>query len=106
MKVIDANYNVRVGYWASRNNVQKYKVYVIVIQMFDLDFVNNLQQFPRNNPWLAKLTNCNYKTCLLHQEKNLLGINKVDQYSLVEASNKKWPENESDLEDDEYELPI
>jgi hypothetical protein len=31
MKAIDANYNVVLGYWASRNNVQEYKVYVIVI---------------------------------------------------------------------------
>jgi len=30
----------------------------------------------------------------------------VEQYSLVEASCKKWLENESDLNDDEYELPI
>jgi len=29
MKVIDANYSVRMGYWASRNNVQEYKVYVM-----------------------------------------------------------------------------
>jgi hypothetical protein len=29
-----------------------------------------------------------------------LGTNKLDQYSLVETSNKKW------LENDEYELPI
>jgi hypothetical protein len=35
-----------------------------------------------------------------------LGTNKLDQYSSVETSNKKWLENESDLENDEYELPI
>jgi hypothetical protein len=39
MKVIDAKYSVRVGYWASRNNVEEYKVYVTMIQMFDLNFV-------------------------------------------------------------------
>jgi len=66
MKMIDANYNVKVGYWALINNVQKNKVYVIVIRMFDSDFVNNLQQILGKNPWLAKLTNHNYKTCLLH----------------------------------------
>ncbi len=33
-------------------------------------------------------------------------MNKVDQYSLIKVSNKKWLENENDLEDDEYELPI
>jgi hypothetical protein len=26
MKVIDVNYSVKMGYWASKNNVQKYKV--------------------------------------------------------------------------------
>lgn len=39
VKVIDAKYSVRVGYWASRNNVHEYKVYVTMIQMFDLNFV-------------------------------------------------------------------
>jgi hypothetical protein len=43
MKAIDVDYNVRVRYWASRNNVQEYKVYVIVIRMFNLDIMNNLQ---------------------------------------------------------------
>jgi hypothetical protein len=42
MKAIDANYNVRVGYWALKNNMQEYKVYVTKIWMFDSDFVNNL----------------------------------------------------------------
>jgi hypothetical protein len=50
MKAINANYSVRVGYWASRNNVQEYKVYVVVIRMFNLDFVNTLRQVPRDNP--------------------------------------------------------
>jgi hypothetical protein len=66
MKAIDANYSVRVGYWASKNNMQEYKVYVIVIWIFDSVFVNNLWQAPRNNLWLAKSTNRNYKTHLLH----------------------------------------
>ncbi len=50
MKVVTADYNVRVGYWASRNNVEEYKVYVTMIWMFDLDFVNDLWQAPRDNP--------------------------------------------------------
>jgi hypothetical protein len=69
--------------------------------MFDWDFVNNLRQAPREYPWPAKLTNHNYKTCLLHHAKYLLGMNKTNQYSLVEES-----KNESDPKDDEYELPI
>jgi hypothetical protein len=33
-------------------------------------------------------------------------MNKADQYSSVEASCDKWLENESDPNDDVYELPI
>jgi hypothetical protein len=42
MKSIDAKCNVKVGYLALKNNVQEYKVYAIMIHMFNLDFVNNL----------------------------------------------------------------
>ncbi len=42
IKIIDAEYNVRVGYLALKNNMKEYKVYVIMICMFDIDFVNNL----------------------------------------------------------------
>jgi hypothetical protein len=103
MKVIDVDYNVGVGYWALRNNMQEYKVYVIVIQMFNSDFVNNLQQAPENNLWPIKST---YRTHSVCQVGYLLGMNKTYQYSLVETSNKKWPKNESDPQDNKYELPI
>jgi hypothetical protein len=33
-------------------------------------------------------------------------MNNAYQYSLVKVLNKKWLENENDLKDDEYELPI
>jgi hypothetical protein len=33
-------------------------------------------------------------------------MRRVNQYSLVEATCKKWPKNESDPNDDEYELLI
>jgi len=33
-------------------------------------------------------------------------MNKAYQYSLVKTSHKKWPENESDLDDDKYDLLI
>jgi hypothetical protein len=92
MKAINANYNVKVGYWASRNNVQEYKVYVAMIWMFNSDFVNNLRQALGDNPWLAKPTNQNYRTCLLRQEEYLLATNKLEQYSLVDVSNNKWLE--------------
>jgi hypothetical protein len=31
MKVIDVDYNVKMGYWASKNNVQEYKVFMTMI---------------------------------------------------------------------------
>ncbi len=74
--------------------------------MFDLDFVNSLWQAPRDNLWLGEPINQNYKTHLLHQAEYLLGTSKANQCSLVEAAHKKWPNNENDLDDDEYELPI
>jgi hypothetical protein len=86
MQMIDVDYNVRVGYWASRNNVEEYKVYVIVIQMFNLNFMNNLWQDPSDNPWLEESTNHNYKTHVLHQTKYLLGMNHAKQSGLIEAS--------------------
>jgi hypothetical protein len=36
----------------------------------------------------------------------MLGTNEANQYSLVEALNKKWPEDENDSQDNKYELPI
>ncbi len=74
--------------------------------MFDLDFVNNLRQASRDNPWLIEPTNWNYMTYLLHQAKYLLGMSRTNQYSLVEALHKKWPKNENDPNDDKYELPV
>ncbi len=55
--MMDAEYNVRMGYWASRNNLKEYKVYAIVIWMFDLDFTNNLKQVLGDNLWPIELTN-------------------------------------------------
>ncbi len=77
MKAIDANYTVKVGYWALKNNVQEYKVYVTMIWMFDADFVNNLRQVLRDNLWLVEPTNHNYKTHLLCQVEYILGTNKT-----------------------------
>jgi len=53
IKVINADYNVRMGYWASKNNMQKCKVYAIMIWMFDLNFVNILQQAFKDHSWLV-----------------------------------------------------
>jgi hypothetical protein len=104
--VIDANYSVRMGYWALKNNMLEYKVYATMIRIFNSHFVNNLQQAFKNNLWLVKLKNCNYNTDLLCQKIFMLGTNKANQYSLVEASCKKWPKTENDLDDNKYELPI
>ncbi len=89
MKVIDANYNVRMGYWALTNNVQEYKVYATMIQKFNLDFLNNLQQAFKDNLWPVEPTNHNYKIRLLRQIEYMLGMNKPEQYSLVKASREK-----------------
>jgi hypothetical protein len=74
--------------------------------MFDPIFMNNLQQVHGDNMSPTKLTNRNYKTHLLQQEKYLLGTNRMEQYSFVRASHKKWLENGSDFDNDEYEWPI
>jgi len=62
--------------------------------MFDLDFLNNLQQALRDNSGPVKPTSHNYRTYLLCEHNIYWG--RVDQYSLVETLNKKWPKNESD----------
>jgi hypothetical protein len=59
-KSIDAKYQIQVGYWATRNHLQYYKIYVKVICMFDEDFFNNLLQPPQDNLWPAHSTNWNY----------------------------------------------
>jgi hypothetical protein len=77
--------NVRVGYRASKNIVQKYKVYVTMIQVFDFIFLNDLRQAFGDNWCPSTLTNCNYKTHLLCQAIYILGMNKPDQYSFEET---------------------
>jgi len=59
MKVIDVEYNVRVGYWTSRNNMHEYKAYATMIRMFHLNFMNNLKQVLRDNSWPIEPTNQN-----------------------------------------------
>jgi hypothetical protein len=44
-------------YWALINNVQEYKIYAIMIWMFDLDLMNNLQQALGDKLWLVEWTN-------------------------------------------------
>jgi hypothetical protein len=80
MKMIDVDYSMRMGYSAPRNNMHEYKVYGIVIQMFDPYFVKNLQQAPRDKSWPIELINHNYMTFLLHQIKYMLGTSRTNQY--------------------------
>jgi hypothetical protein len=42
MKSINAEYQEQVGYWATRNHLQDYKIYVRMICIFDENFLNNL----------------------------------------------------------------
>jgi hypothetical protein len=42
IKFINAEYKIKVGYWVGKNGLQDYKIYAIIICMFDEDFLNNL----------------------------------------------------------------
>jgi len=59
-----------------------------MICMFNKDFLN-LQQPLEDNPWLAHLTNQNYKTQFLKQFDYLLGFVSQNKYSFKIAINKK-----------------
>jgi hypothetical protein len=62
LKNIDIEFQAEVGYWAFINHLQDYKIYVIVIKMLILEFLNSLPQPPRDNPWLEDSINNNFKT--------------------------------------------
>jgi hypothetical protein len=62
MKSIDAKYEIQVGYRVARNHLKDYKIYAIMICMFDEDFSNNSLQLPRDTLWPSHLTNWNCKT--------------------------------------------
>jgi len=74
-----------------------------MIYMFDEDFLNSLLQPSKDNPWSAHLTNQNYRTWNLKQSNYLLGFVFPNKYSFKIAINKKWPKNQSDPKEDEYE---
>jgi hypothetical protein len=42
MKFIDVVYQTKVKYWAQRNFLHDYKIYVTMICMFDKEFFNSL----------------------------------------------------------------
>jgi hypothetical protein len=62
LKKVDAEFQAEVGYWASTNHLQDYKIYGTLIKMFKPEFLNNLLQPPIDNPWLANMTNIIFKT--------------------------------------------
>ncbi len=76
-----------------------------MICMFDEDFLNNLLRPPRNNQWPTHLTIRNYKIWFLRQSNYLLGFVFWNKYSFEITINKKWQENQSDPNKDEYESP-
>jgi hypothetical protein len=47
---------VEVRYWAQRNHLQDYKIYAMVICMFDDDFFNDLLHPLGDNLWPAHST--------------------------------------------------
>ncbi len=88
MKSIDVEYQVEVGYWAQRNHLQDYKIYVTMICMFDKDFLHTLLQHLGDNPWRTHPTNQNYRIQLLRQFDYPLGFVSLNKYSLRWLSTK------------------
>jgi hypothetical protein len=73
--------------------------------MFCLEFLNNLQQLPKNNPWPTHLTNQNYETHF-HKHCDFLlkfQVNKIINKLILLW---KWPRNISNVFYDAYETPI
>jgi hypothetical protein len=64
LKSVDAKFQIEVGYWASTNHLQDYKIYETRIKMLILEFLSSFPQPPRDNPWPANLTNIFFKTQL------------------------------------------
>jgi len=65
LKNVDVDFQAKVGYWASTNHLQDYKICGTMIKMFMPKFLNSLPQPPRNNPWPTHLTNQNFRTRFL-----------------------------------------
>jgi hypothetical protein len=72
LKNIDAKFQEKIGYWAFYNHLQDYKIYGTMIKMFCLEFLNNLWQHPKENPWPIHSINENYKTWFYRQCDYLL----------------------------------
>jgi len=48
--MVDVKYKVKVEYWVANNYLQNYKIYVTLIHMFHLKFLDNLWQVLGDNP--------------------------------------------------------
>jgi len=57
MKFIDVEYQVQVRYWVGKNGLQDYKIYAIMICMFNKDFLTNIQHPLGDNPWPVHMKN-------------------------------------------------
>ncbi len=42
LKNVDVEFQTKVGYWASTNHLQDYKIYGTIIKMFKSEFLSNL----------------------------------------------------------------
>ncbi len=93
MKFIDVEYQVQVGYWVGKNGLQDYKIYAIMICMFNKDFLTNIQHPLGDNPWPVHMKNWSSRTWLLRQTDSLLGFVSQNKYVFKIAIGKKWPEN-------------
>ncbi len=106
LKRVNAKFQVEVGYWASRNGLQDYKMYGIIIKIFTPKFLNNLPQPIRNNPWRMHPINQNYKMRFQKQCDYLLGFQSERKCCLKDTFlQKNWPKNVFDSKNDVYESP-
>ncbi len=94
----------KVGYWASFNHLQDYKIYGMVIKMFTPKVLNKLRQPPRDNPWLAHPMNKKFRIQFQQQCDYLFRfqmLKKINESILL----KNWLRNESNEDDDAQEIP-
>ncbi len=75
-----------------------------MIKMFMLKFLNSLPQPLGNNPWLAHLTNQNFKT-RFHRQCNYLLRYQAPKKRSNSILKKKRLWNELNVEGDPYETP-
>jgi hypothetical protein len=70
--------------------------------MFDEDFLNNLPQALKDNPWPTHPTHWNYKTQLLKQTNCPMGFVSQNKYAFKTVIEKKGLENQTNLEKDNH----